>query len=253
MSSAPFLAEVGAPGEHPARRLGPPAQLLDARPDATHWASVPLDRSVNSGAFLPGPSRDATKNYGSTTRSSRWTASCGKSSGRSDVRRPAAARSCCGAVATQSLCEDGALVVEDLDRRVGLEDSLDAAHARRQQRFAAAHQRPPGAGVDLDTTLGAFREGDPQLAAREALRTRRERRADGTTCEHASATTAGALADAMTARTPDHAAIFAAASLLAIPPLPRSEPVPPATRSTRRRPRRSPRSARRRRRAADRR
>ena len=36
----------------------------------------------------------------------------------------------------------------------------------------------------------------------------------------ASATTSGAPADAITARTPDHAAIFPAASLLAIPPLP---------------------------------
>ena len=41
--------------------------------------------------------------------------------------------------------------------------------------------------------------------------------------------TLSVAAAAMTARTPDHAAIFAAASLLAIPPLPRTVPAPPAT------------------------
>ena len=45
----------------------------------------------------------------------------------------------------------------------------------------------------------------------------------------ASVTTSGASAAAITARTPDHAAIFAAASLVAMPPLPRSVPVPPAS------------------------
>ena len=47
----------------------------------------------------------------------------------------------------------------------------------------------------------------------------------------ASSTTAGESAAAMTARTPDHAAIFAAASLLAMPPLPRGVPDAPATAS----------------------
>ena len=37
---------------------------------------------------------------------------------------------------------------------------------------------------------------------------------------------------AMTARTPDHAAIFAAASFDAMPPLPRADPVPPASDSS---------------------
>ena len=44
--------------------------------------------------------------------------------------------------------------------------------------------------------------------------------------------TSGASAAAITARTPDQAAIFAAASLVAMPPLPRSVPRPPATASS---------------------
>ena len=44
----------------------------------------------------------------------------------------------------------------------------------------------------------------------------------------ASATTSGRSARAITARTPDHEAMRAAASFDAMPPLPRAEPVPPA-------------------------
>ena len=47
----------------------------------------------------------------------------------------------------------------------------------------------------------------------------------------ASATTSARSAAAITVRTPDHDAILAAASLVAMPPLPRWLPAPPATRS----------------------
>ena len=47
----------------------------------------------------------------------------------------------------------------------------------------------------------------------------------------ASASTPDRFAPAMTARTPDHAAILAAAIFEAMPPLPRAVPAPPASSS----------------------
>ncbi|CAB4961111.1 unannotated protein [freshwater metagenome] len=48
----------------------------------------------------------------------------------------------------------------------------------------------------------------------------------------AAAITPGVDVAAMTVRTPDQEAIFAAANLLAIPPLPLCDPAPPATASS---------------------
>ena len=48
----------------------------------------------------------------------------------------------------------------------------------------------------------------------------------------ASSSTRSRSAAAMTARTPDHDAILAAASFDAMPPLPRTDPVPPASASS---------------------
>ncbi len=48
----------------------------------------------------------------------------------------------------------------------------------------------------------------------------------------ASASTCSRAALAITVRTPDHAAILAAAILVDMPPLPRADPAPPATASS---------------------
>ena len=127
--------------------------------------------------------------------------------------------------------EDGAVASGDVERvaLVELTDHLDA-------------RRPAAATSPRSTSGLAGAVVDDEVARRSRWRTRS--RACGpaaagrwprTSCRRpatpatASASTSGRSARAMTARTPDHEAIRAAASLDAMPPLPRAEPVPPAT------------------------
>ena len=171
------------------------------------------------------------------------------------VRRPATARSASPTRRDQALGERSPVLADDLDRVVGLELALDAADAGGEQRPAVARRSARRAPSSTTTRPAA-----PWANAIQSLRlgsrcvARANDRADRLPLDARRATTAGRSAAAMTARTPDQAAIFAAASLLAIPPLPAG--VPDAARRpprARRRPRRSPRSATPRCRGADRR
>ena len=207
----------------------------------------------------PGPARKSgcgrIPDQGSTTRSSRWTTSCGQPVGRgrrSGGRRRRAARA--AEYRTRPFANGTPRAVDDLDRVVGVERALDAADpgrraasgcpdtsARRAPSSTTTRPPAPGANAIQSLRLGSRSARGGRPCRPPARRPRR-------------ATTPGASAAAITARTPDHAAIFAAASLLAIPPLPRvgARAAGDAPRA-RRRPRRSPRSATPRRRGADRR
>ena len=78
----------------------------------------------------------------------------GQPSGSSAVRRPATARSAAARVADQALGERRAGLVDDLDRVVGVERALDAAHpGRRAATGRRSHERPAGAVVDDDAAL----------------------------------------------------------------------------------------------------
>ena len=149
---------------------------------------------------------------------------------RCGVRRRRAAG---GRVAHQALGERRAVLVDDLDRVVGLEVALDPAHPAGSSDRPSVDERAPGAGVD-DDPAGA-RPGRTRSTACGSS-SRSCRGADGGADRLARRgrrdDTPGASAAAMTARTPDHAAILAAASLLAMPPLPRAVPAPPATASS---------------------
>ena len=88
------------------------------------------------------------------------------------------------------------------------------------------HQRAPGAVVDDDATVAG--RANAIHSFRLDSRSGRGRTTVPTASPaSAPASTPATSAAAITARTPDHDAIFAAASLLAIPPLPRSVPRPP--------------------------
>ena len=98
-------------------------------------------------------------------------------------------------------------------------------------------ERPFGARVDLERPLDLGGEGDPQLACRQRPGVRIERGADrrlagiaspSRTAGDGASRTFGAAARAITLRMPDHDAIRAAVSLLAMPPLPRPLPSPSA-------------------------
>ena len=96
-----------------------------------------------------------------------------------------------------------------------------------------SHERAARAVVDDDPAGRARRERDPQLAARQPLaRAARTTVPTGAPGDARRRPRRARRPAAITARTPDHAAILAAASLLAMPPLPRSVPAPPATASS---------------------
>ena len=50
-------------------------------------------------------------------------------------------------------CSVGDLVQESTYRRIGVERTVDAAHARGEQRLAVVHECAAGTGVDDDATL----------------------------------------------------------------------------------------------------
>ena len=159
----------------------------------------------------------------------------GRPSASSAVRRPAT-RAQRGGVEyrTRPLANGAPVVVDDLDRVVGVERALDLPHpGRRAATGRRRHSAAPGAVVDDDppdgarartrstacgSTAAAARGCTTVPTARPSMRVDAPRRAR--------------RRPAITARTPDHAAILAAASLLAIPPLPRAVPAPPATASS---------------------
>ena len=159
--------------------------------------------------------------------------SAGAPSGRSAERRPATARKPGSRVAHQALRERPAVLADDLDRGVGVEVALDVPDTGGEQRATLRDQRAPRAVVDDDPPAGTDRERDPELAARQALRVRLHDRADRTSRPARPRTHPGLVGRRRSPPgSPDHDAILAAASLLAMPPLPRSDPVPPATASS---------------------
>jgi hypothetical protein len=117
--------------------------------------------------------------------------------------------------------------VGDVDR-VALTELPDTsttpAGSRLVGRSTSARRAPSSTTTVPDDLRG---EGDPQLARGEAPGVWLER---GAPCRplHGTDQHVGRDARAMTVRTPDHDAIRAAASLLAIPPLPRPLPPVPA-------------------------
>ena len=228
MSSAAFLAVGRRGGEQPAGGLGPLAQLLDAR----HPPRVPLDRSVKSLRISAARRRaDSGRRYGSTTRSSRWTTSWGGPRGgrRCGGRRRCGAATTCSGV--RPLANTRAVVVDDLDGGVGVEAAVDVAHARGAattcRRSTSARRAP------ASTMIRPF--GRPARTRSRACgsASRCARGANdvptGLPGERVGHDTRRPRPTRSPTRTPDHAAIFAAASLLAMPPLPRSVPAPPAT------------------------
>ena len=159
---------------------------------------------------------------GRTTRSSRWTTSWGTPSGRSAVRWPAT-------VAQPDGAERGTRpLANTLPSRPAISTASSAskralhlAHAGGEQRHAALEQRLAGAVVDHDRAR----------STRPRTRSRACGRAGAgpwgaPPCPRpgAPATTASSTpsreACAITARTPDHAAILAAASFDAMPAAP---------------------------------
>ena len=141
----PLLADRRSP---PERTLPPPVddELVRQECDGTEASAA---RKSGCAPKFPRIGRQALRS-GRTTRSSRWTTSCGSPSGSSDVWRPATPRSTRRGVPDQPFGERHAGAVDDLDRVVGLERALDPAHAGRQQRAVVRTQRPAGAVVDHD-------------------------------------------------------------------------------------------------------
>ena len=134
-------------------------------------------------------------------------------------------------VPDQALGEGNALG-DHLDGVLGHEVALDADDPGREQRtpvVASGRGRAPASirtrpDAPSANAIHSLRLGRRSLRARTAVPT-------GSPAI-AWVMTSGRSAAAMTTRTPDHAAILAACSLLAIPPLPRLVPAPPATASS---------------------
>ena len=136
------------PGQGPSRRDPGPARLPD-----TDRGRDPGHRVVVSPAARPAPATPrrapppADRSSGRTTRSSRWTTSCGVPS---RLRRAAAGDGREGgrAEAGQALAEDGAIGAGHVDGVAGLEGPVDTDHAGGQQRHPrsvnAQHRRRPG-------------------------------------------------------------------------------------------------------------
>ena len=118
-----------------------------------------------------------------------------------------------------------AVGADDVDGVALHEATADVDHAGRQQARPALDERPLGARRRPPPCRRPGGEGDPQLARRQLAACASNvvptaTRGDGPG-EHARVGPASAI----TLRTPDHDAIRAASSLLAMPPLPR--PLPP--------------------------
>ena len=114
------------------------------------------------------------RSQGRTTRSSRWTTSWGSPSAelrRLAARDPPQRRR--RSSATRPLANGAPVVVDDLDRVVGVERALDAADAGGEQRaVVAAHSARRAPSSTTTRPAGAAGERDPQLAARQALGSR---------------------------------------------------------------------------------
>ena len=166
---------------------------------------------------------------GSTTRSSRWTTSCGHPSGSSEVRRPMTCERSCGVDARRGPSRrprhpGPATSIASSARKSPFTPTTPAGSSDRLPS-TSARRAPSSTSIDArgrqrrtrSTACGPA--GGVRAGARPCRRPRRRRRA--------SSSTPGRSAAAMTARTPDHDAMRAAATFDAMPPLPRCEPAPP--------------------------
>ena len=215
--------------------------------DGHRGAGPPRRRSArSSGSATAAPERTESPRpattegtaellaTGSTTRSSRWTTSWGDIGGRSAVCRPAPllddART---SGATRPLANTRPSVSGDLDgvarRRTPRRTSTTPAGSSDVPRSMSA-RRAPSSTTTCRTRRRRTRSRacGPAAAGRAAARRCRRPARPAT----AAASTPGRSAAAITARTPDHAAIRAAASFDAMPPLPRSDAGPPAAASS---------------------
>ena len=219
------------PPRTPRRRPGWPSSAPSSASAAGH-SSLPDGGRRHGGArrrSTSGSRATASASAGSTTRSSRWMTSWATSAGRSRVRRPAVRRRTRGVGGRHALGRTRRRRVRRPRPRRPRRTARHLDHAGRQQRRAPLDQRPAGAVVDDDGARRcALAKAIHSLRAGSRRSLGRERRADAGDAGDGLGQTPGRSAAAMTARTPDHEAIRAAASFDAMPPLPRAEPVPPA-------------------------
>ena len=145
--------------------------------------------------------------------------------GRSLVWRPATLRSCAASTKTMPRANGDAVGADDVDGVALAEAPGDVDDAGRQQAGLALDERPARPVVDGDRAGDAGGEGDPQLAGRQLAAVGLEAACRPARRRPPRRARRGGAALAITVRTPDHEAMRAASSLLAMPPLPR--PLPP--------------------------
>ena len=207
----------------------PATQAIGARAPATDAVDAPAPQAQTAEG-TPGTVASAHPRQGSTTRSSRCTISGWHASGSSAVRRPAQApgrrRRRGGRGPWRTPPRPGRPIsTASSASNVPATPTTPAGSSERPRPTSAA--RAPSSTMTVPD--GADGEGDPQLAGRQpALGARTTVPTPGSPAT-ASTSTPGRPAAAITRRTPDQAAILAAASFDAMPPLPRSEPAPPAS------------------------
>ena len=139
-----------------------------------------------------------------------------------------------GAHPHQALGEHLAVGAGHLDRVVRREGAADLDHAGRQQRRARPprapggrpRRRPPDPAEPTANAIQSLRAGSRRSRGSTTVPT------PGTPVDRAPRARRRGAAAAITVRTPDQAAILAAASFEAMPPLPRTDPAPPARASS---------------------
>ena len=196
--------------------------------DRTGGRAHPGTRELNPGESTIGRRGQSV----SSTRSSRCTTAPSPSN-MSDERRPAIVRSAAASDPAQALGHHTAPGSQISTASSAANDAADLDHTGCEQRPTTRDERPrrrrrrsrPGPGRAARTRSRACVPAAGGPVATTAVPT-------PATPSTASRTTSGREPSAMTARTPDHEAILAAASFEAIPPLPRSVPAPPASAST---------------------
>ena len=159
------LASTSAP--IPPRAGRRPAASASSGPSS--GPSPPPGRPTGRGPRA-APTRARPSVQVTRTRSSRWTTTW--------LRRPihSVARSAC--TRTRPLAKTSPVGAGDLHGIVGPEGPGRPRDSRRQQGAPAAGQRRPCAVVDGQRPLEPQREGDPQLAGRQAALPGPEDRAD---------------------------------------------------------------------------
>ena len=219
----------GGPGQQPAGGLGAPAQL-DHGGGWARWHRVSVlpgtARPRRPGAAVAGPSPAPPGRPGGPPRGRRRRAAR-PTAGRPTrpTRRPS--------LAHQALGEDRAVGTGDLHGVVDVELAPGRDHPGRQQRPALARPGPAGPRRRPRWCPTPPRRRRSTACGPGRRRSRGRKRVPTPGADPGTAaSTPGREASAMTASTPDHTAILAAASFEPIPPLPTAVPGPPAMRSS---------------------